>query len=1055
MFSKFFIDRPVFAAVLSIIIVMAGVLVMQGLPVSQYPEITPPQVQVRAVYPGANAQVLSNTVAQPIETQMNGVEGMIYMSSTSTNNGEYTLTVTFEVGTDINMAQVLVQNRVSQVESTLPQEVQRMGLTVNKRSSSILMFASLISPDERYDALYLGNYASLHIRDQLTRIPGVGDVMLFGVSEYAMRIWLDPYRMKTRGLTTSDVLNAIREQNVQVAAGQIGELPLDGDQDFQYPINVRGRLETTEEFGDIIIKKLPDGGMLRVRDVAKVELGAQSYSMSSLVNGQDSAAIGIFLQPGANALEVASKVRERLDELAVNFPPGVDYLVPFDTTTFVEASINEVMETLAITVILVVLVILVFLQNWRASLIPVITIPVSILGTLAVMALLDVSINMLSLFGLVLAIGIVVDDAIVVVENVIRHMDESGMSPRKATILTMKEVTGPVIATTLVLLSVFVPTAFLAGTTGQLYRQFALTIATATVFSTINALTLSPALSALILRPTGNGKLNFFARGFNAMFDRVQRVYGRIVAALIRRAAATLLIFVVLSGAAFTGFIELPKGFVPNEDQGWAMLVIQLPDAASLKRTKDVVATINKKLDTMPGVASYVAIPGYSVLDSAAASNSAVIWAVFEPWEERLPKGLDLKAMIGQLWGVAAGIQEASVYAFPPPPILGLGNAGGFAMQIQDRANLGMPALQDATMKMMIAANQHPQLRQVFSTFRANVPQLQADIDRTQAKSLDIPLSNIFETLQVYLGSVYVNDFNKFGKTYQVRVQADAEYRTSVDDITRLEVRNSAGEMIPLKTVVDVRDTLGPQTITRYNLFPAAMLNGQGAPGVSSAQAMEVMEQLAKDTLPRGMGFEWTDLSYQEKASQGKTLAVLLMAIFFVYLVLCAQYESLTLPTSVILSVPLAVLGTVAGVYIRGMDINIYTQIGLVLLVALSCKTSILITEFAKSARDEGESITGAALNAATLRFRPILMTAATFILGMIPLVIATGAGANSRQALGSGVFNGMLSATILLLFFVPTLYAVVQKATEALMNRYRSRRMEAPALPKEEQTEV
>ena len=1039
MFSRFFIHRPVFAVAVSVVIVMAGLVLMQSLPIAQYPEIAPPRVQVTATYPGANAKVLAATVAQPIEEQVNGVENMLYMNSTSTNNGQYTLTVSFEIGTDIDMAMVMVQNRVAQAEAQLPEEVQRMGISVNKQSSTILMFASVTSPDERYDSLFLNNYVTLHIKDQLSRLQGVGSVTVFGASDYSMRIWLDPDRLKALGLTTTEVISAIREQNVQVAAGQIGQMPVRDSQTFQYAVNVRGRLEETGEFEDIVIKTLPGSRMIRIKDVARVELGAEDYNVSSQANGKDSAAIGIYLQPGANALAVADRVKERMAQLSENFPPGLAYDIPFDATTFVEVSIDEVVTTLFITVILVVLVILVFLQNWRASLIPVLTIPVSLIGTLAVMAALDVSINMLSLFGLVLAIGIVVDDAIVVVENAMRHIRENRMAPREAAVLTMKEVTGPVVATTLVLLSVFVPTAFMGGTTGELYRQFALTIASATVFSTINALTLSPALSAMLLKPSGPGRPNIFARGFNRCFDRVQSVYGILVAGLIRRAFIMLILFAGITGAAVWGFIQLPKGFVPAEDQGWALIAVQLPDAASLDRTKAVVNLVNDRLKGIPGIENYVSVPGFSILDMANASNAAVIWTVFEPWEKRLPRGLDLDAMIGQIWGAVAPIQEANIFAFPPPAILGLGAAGGFTMQIQDRNNLGLERLQQEAMKMMTAANGDQNLSRVFSTFRANVPQIEALVDRNQVKSMDIPLSDVFDTLQANLGSVYVNDFNKFGKTYQVRVQADAQFRSAPGDISRLEVKSRNTAMIPLGSVVEVAETLGPQTITRHNLYPSAMMNGQGT-GISSGQAMEKMETLAGTSLPKGMGFEWTDMSFQEKTAQGQTLLVLLLAVFCVYLVLCAQYESLSLPLSVILSVPLALLGTVAAVAVRGMDINVYTQIGLILLVALSCKTAILITEFAKISREEGQSIFDAAFNAARLRFRPILMTAATFILGMVPLVVATGAGANSRQALGTAVFSGMLAATVLLIFFVPAFYALIQRAGEALAGKFKSR---------------
>lgn len=1037
MIGRFFIQRPIFAIAISIIIVLAGLITLPVLPVTQYPEIAPPKVQVRATYPGASAKVLAATVAQPIEEQVNGVENMLYMNSISTNNGQYTLDVSFEIGTDIDMAMVMVQNRVAQAESRLPQEVQRMGLNVRKRSANIMMFASLVSPDHRYDGLFLNNYINLHIKDQLARIEGVGSVFTFGAGEYSMRIWMDPDRLKSLNLTTTDVISAIREQNVQVAAGQIGQLPAKDRQDFQYTVNVKGRLTHVEEFENIIIRPLANGSMIRVKDVARVELGAQIYDIIAQTNGRESASVGIYLQPGANALAVSGLVKERMAELARSFPAGISYTIPFDSTTFVRISIDEVVQTLFITVILVVLVILLFLQNWRASLIPVLTIPVSLIGTLAVMGLVGVSINMLSLFGLVLVIGIVVDDAIVVVENAVRHMHENGLDAKEAAVRTMQEVTGPVIATTLVLLSVFVPTAFMGGTTGELYRQFALTIAVATLFSTLNALTLSPALSSLLLTHNTKAKPNFIARGFNFVFDRLQALYGKIVAGFIRRTVIVVILFSALTGAAFWGFIQLPKGFLPVEDQGWAIISVQLPDAASLSRTKTVINTINQRLADLPGVKSFVAVSGFSVMEMTSAPNFGVIWTVFDPWDERLPKGLTLDAMVGQLWGAVSEIQEAQIFAFPPPAILGLGTAGGFTMQIQDKNNLGLERLQQETMRLMGAANQDPHLSRVFSTFRANVPQLETVIDRDQVKSLGIALSDVFDTLQGNMGSVYVNDFNQLGKTYQVRVQADETFRSGRDDISRLEVRAANGQMVPLGTVVDVVDTLGAQIITRHNLYPSAMLNGQGL-GISSGQAMEKIENLSKSLLPQGMGFEWTNMSFQEKTAQGQTLLILILGIFCVYLVLSAQYESISLPLSVILSVPLALFGTVSAVSIRGMDINVYTQIGLILLVALACKTAILITEFAKISRDQGQSIFDAAFNAATLRFRPILMTAATFILGMIPLVVATGAGANSRQALGTAVFSGMLAATALLIFFVPAFYALIQRLSETLISKFR-----------------
>ncbi len=1035
MFSRFFINRPIFAAVVSIVIIIAGLVTLQSLPVAQYPEISPPTISVSTNYPGANAQVLADTVAQPIEEQVNGVEGMLYMSSTCSNNGDYTLTVSFEVGTDLDMAQVLVQNRVSQATALLPETVQRMGVTTSKESTNILLFISLTSPDNRFDSLYLSNYASLRIKDELSRIEGVGSVAIYGASDYSMRIWLNPNKLKSRGLTTTDVLNAINEQNVQVAAGQIGQPPAPQEQDFQYAINVKGRLTDAAQFENIIIKTLPGGAMVRLKDIARVELGAKTYDMSSQANGVPTAAIGIFQQPGANALNVAKKVKSTLTELKKSFPQGLSYEIPFDTTEFVTASIHEVVETLFIAIILVFIVILVFLQDWRATLIPAATIPVSLIGTFAVMSALGVSINMLSLFGIVLVIGIVVDDAIVVVENATRNMDEMRLNAHDATIRAMDEVTGPIIATTLVLLAVFIPTAFMGGITGQLYSQFSLTIATATIFSALNALTLSPALCAILLRPTAKHH-NIFARAFNWVFDRAQNGYQRTIAVMVRRGVLVMILFAGITGAAFWGFAQLPTGFVPTEDQGYALMSIQLPDAASQKRTLEVVETLNQRLGKLEGVRSWVSVPGYSLLDGAVTSNAATIWVVFDSWDERLPKGLNLKAMIGQLWKISADIQEASIFAFSPPAISGLGQAGGFEMKIQDKGDVGLTALEQITQEIARDANTQSTLSRVYTTFRANTPQLFTDVDRTQTKSLGIPLSDVFSTLKANLGSTYVNDFNVFGRSYQVRVQADATFRARVEDIKKLEVRNNNGDMIPLGSVVAVHKTLGPQLITRYNLYPTATLNGQGAAGVSSGQAMTMMENVASAKLPASMGYAWSGMSYQEKIAGASTLLIFGLAIVFVYLVLCAQYESWSLPLVIILAVPLALIGTVIAVFLRGMDVNVYTQIGIVLLIALACKTAILIAEFAKDGHDAGQGIMEAALEASKLRFRPILMTAFAFILGVFPLVIATGAGAASRQALGTAVFAGMISATFLMIFFVPVFYVVIQKMSERFFGK-------------------
>ena len=1032
MFSRFFIDRPIFASVVSIVIVIAGMVTFKFLPISQYPDILPPTVVVTASYPGANARIVADTVAQPIEEQVNGVEGMLYMASTCSSNGQYQLTVTFATGTDLDMAAVRVQNRVSIAEPLLPEDVKRLGVTTQKQSSNIVLFVNITATDPRMDELFLSNYASLYVKDELARLDGVGSVMVFGAGNYSMRVWLDPGKLKARGMTTGDVVDAIREQNVQVAAGQIGQPPVPEGQSFQFVINAAGRLADSRQFEDIIVKTGAGGRLTRLKDIARVELGSVSYDITSRYNGKETAAVAVFQRPGANALKVVERVHARMEELGKSFPPGLEYHLPFDTTRFIQTSINEVIETLLIASFLVFFVILIFLQDWRASLIPAVTIPVSLIGTFGVMGLMGVGINMISLFAIVLAIGIVVDDAIVVVENASRHIDESGLSARDATVQAMEEVTGPIIATTLVLMAVFVPTAFLGGISGQLYRQFALTIATSTAFSALNALTMSPALCAIVLRPTRQRRNPIF-RAFNWAYARGQSLYLYTLGAAVRRAVLMIPLFLLLTACAYWGFVSRPTGFLPSEDQGYAMYNVQLPDAASKARTNAVVEKLNQALATLPGIESFISVSGYSLLDGANASNCAAFWIIFKPWEERGKQGLGLEAMIGQLMMNGLSIQEAGVIAFPPPAIIGLGEAGGFQMQLQDRGNVGLPALGQMVEEMIRDGNAQPGLKEVFSMFRANVPQLFADIDRTRAKALDVPLSSVFDTLQVYLGSLYTNDFNIFGRTYQVNVQADAPFRRRMEDIRQLEVRNSRGEMVPLGTVVKVEKTLGPQIINRYNLYPTAAINGQAAPGYSSGDALNLMERLADSKLPASMGYQWTGMSYQEKATGGQAMGLFLLAVVFVYLVLCAQYESWSIPLSVILVVPLGLLGTILALVVRRLDVNMFTEIGIVLLIGMACKTAILIVEFAKVQREAGKSIAEAALEASRLRFRPIVMTACTFISGVAPLVIASGAGAASRQALGTAVFGGMISATALMVIFVPAFYVVIQRVSERL----------------------
>ncbi len=1031
MFSRFFIDRPIFAAVIAMIIVIAGLITFMNLPITRYPDILPPTVTVSTVYPGASARVLAETVAQPIEDQVNGVEGMIYMSSTSSNDGQYQLTVTFEMGTDLDMAAVRVQNAVALVESQLPEEVRRVGVQTRKRSVNIVMMVSLTSNNAEYDSLFLSNYASLRLKDELARLEGVGDVLVFG-GTYSMRIWMDPQKLKVRGLTVGDVVHAIREQNVQVAAGQIGRSPIPEDQTFQYTINVEGRLQDVSQFENIIVRAEPGGRFIRLKDVAHVELGAQSYDVNAKFKGTPSAAMAIFQLPGANALEVSQRVQDKMAELAGTFPQGMLYNIPFDTTLFVDAAIKEVIFTLFLVAFLVLLTIFIFLQDWRASLIPAVTIPVSLIGTFAVMGLLGFSLNMITLFGIVLVIGIVVDDAIIVTENAVRNIDESGLGSREATIKAMGEVTAPIVATSLVLLAVFVPTAFIGGVSGELFRQFGLTIATATVFSSLNALTLSPALCALVLRPTPERR-NAFFRGFNWLFDKGQTFYRFVLAGMVRRALLMIPLFLVISGVSYWGFTLLPTGFLPEEDQGYVMLAVQLPDGASKPRTDAVVDKVNAQLAQVEGLSGYVSVSGYSLLDGTTAANAATFWIILEPWDKRTAPHLSLEGIMGRLWGLAHTIEEARVIAFAPPAILGLGQAGGFQFELQDREGVGLDGLQQMTMEMIQAANAQAGLTNVFSSMRANEPQLFADVDRVQAKTLGIPLSDIFMTLQAYLGSFYVNDFNKFGRTYQVNIQADAPFRRHVEDLRRLEVRNEHGAMVPLGAVVDVDEVLGAQIIRRYNMYPSASISGLAAPGFSSGDAMNIMEGMARETLPATMGFEWTGMSYQERLAAGQATVIFALAVLFVYLVLCALYESWSLAFAIMLAVPLALVGTVLALWVTGLDVNMYTQIGMVLLIGLASKAAILIVEFARTLRESGKSINEAALEAARLRFRPILMTALTFVLGVFPLVIATGAGAASRRSVGTTVFGGMLSAIVLMVVFVPVFFVVLRRFSEWL----------------------
>ncbi len=1036
MLSRFFIQRPIFASVISIVIIVAGIIAQRSLPVAKFPEISPPTVQVTAFYPGASADVVAETIASPIEQEVNGVEGMMYMSSISSDDGSYTLTVTFEIGTDMDMAVVLVQNRVSIAMSRLPEEVRSQGVSTKKKSTNIIQFITLTSsptptqPQGALNSLQLSNYAMINIKDALTRISGVGDVTVFGAADYSMRIWLDPSKLKARSLTVDEVLAAIREQNVQVAAGRIGQTPAPEGTSYELAVNTLGRLRDPTEFANLILKTSRDGRMTRVRDVARVELGAKTYGLDARLNGVPAATLSVYQLPGANALEVADEVKATMAQLSEAFPEGVEYDIPFDTTRFVVASVQEVYSTLFMAVALVILVIFLFLQDWRATLVPCAAIPVSLIGTFAVMAGIGFSINMLTLFGIVLAIGIVVDDAIVVVENTARHLDR-GLPAKEAAVKAMEEITGPVIATTLVLLAVFVPTAFMGGITGQLYRQFALTISAAVVISTVNALTLSPALCGILMRPAP-ARRNFFFRAFNQLFDRTTGIYRSTITAMVRRLALVMLVFAGLVGLTAWGFVSLPTSFLPTEDQGYLFVNVQLPDGASLQRTIRVMDKLDQILEKTPGVSDRVSIAGFSLLTGNNGANLGMIAVVMDPWEERTNESVNSQAAIVEhLRREFGSIPEAIAFPFVPPAIDGLGAAGGFQMQVLNRGGGSLQTLEAVTRELVQTGNGQTGLKALNTTFSASVPQLFLEVDRTKVKRLGIPLSSVFGTLQAFLGSAYVNDFNLFGRTYQVRVQADQQYRDRAEDVNRLEVRNAQGQMVPLGTFVRIDRTFGAQSIQRYNMFPSAAINGEPAAGFSSGQALALMEQMADRSLPSSMGYEWTGMSYQEKRVGGQQYFIFALAVLLVFLVLAAQYESWTSPAAVIAVVPLAALGVVIALLMRQMENDTYTQIGVVLLVALASKNAILIVEFARELRREGRSIQESAISAAEIRFRAILMTAFSSILGFLPLLVAAGAGAASRQSVGTAVVGGMIAATCFCLLFVPGFFAVFQRLSE------------------------
>ena len=1035
--SRFFVDRPVFAAVLSILIVVAGLIGMRSLPISEYPEVVPPSVVVTAQYPGANPKVIAETVATPIEEQINGVENMLYMSSQATSDGLLTLTVTFRLGTDADKAQQLVQNRVSQAEPRLPQAVRDLGVTTVKSSPDLMMVVNLLSPDDRYDITYLRNYALLNIKDRLARIDGVGQVMLYGAGDYSMRVWIDPQRAAERGLSATDIANAVRQQNVQAAAGIIGASPSVPGLDMQFSVNAQGRLTTPEEFGDIIVKSGANGEITRLRDVARIEMGAADYSLRARLDGQPAVAIPVFQAPGSNAIAISDEVRKTMDELQQAMPDGVRYDIVYDTTQFVRTSIEKVVDTLLEAVALVVIVVILFLQTWRASIIPLVAVPVSIIGTFAVMYLMGFSINALSLFGLVLAIGIVVDDAIVVVENVERNI-EHGLSPREATYRAMKEVSGPIIAIALVLVAVFVPLAFISGLTGQFYRQFALTIAISTVISAFNSLTLSPALAALLLKDRHAPKdlltrgmdrlFGWLFRGFNKAFSRGSSAYGKGVGGLLSRKSIIVVVYLAMIGATYGLFQQVPGGFVPAQDKQFLIGFAQLPDGATLERTEDVMGRMDKIIRDHEGVGHALAFTGMSINGFTNSSNAGLIFIPLKSFDERKGAGLSGNAIAAELNKKLGTIQDAFIAIFPPPPVQGLGTTGGFKLQIEDRAGLGYQALDDAKKAFLEKAATAPELTGLYSSYQVNVPQLFADLDRAKAQQLGVSVTDVFDTLQIYLGSLYVNDFNAFGRTYSVRLQADAKFRAHAGDIGQLKVRSASGQMIPLSALMKIDFATGPERAIRYNGFLSADINGAPAEGYSTGQAQAAIDRIAAETLPKGMGFEWTDLTYQQIITGNSGVLVFPLALLLVFLVLAAQYESFTLPIAIVMIVPMGVLAALTGIWLTGGDNNIFTQIGLIVLVGLSAKNAILIVEFARELEFEGRKPVQAAIEASRLRLRPILMTSMAFIMGVVPLVTSTGAGAEMRAAMGVAVFSGMIGVTFFGIFMTPVFYVLVRR---------------------------
>ncbi|MDP1933028.1 MAG: multidrug efflux RND transporter permease subunit [Gammaproteobacteria bacterium] len=1053
-FSRFFIDRPIFASVLSLMILLGGLIAMFKLPITEYPEVVPPSIVVYAQFPGANPAVIAETVSTPLEEQIAGVENLLYMFSQANTDGMMTLTLTFAIGTDPDLAQQQVQNRVSQALPRLPEVTRQLGVTTIKASPNMTMVVHLRSPDERYDMLWLRNYALLNIKDQLARVQGVAEVQMFGAGDYAMRLWLKPDEIAELGLTASDVINTVRNQNVQVAAGLIGSAPNPSPLEVQLPVNTKGRLESVEEFENIIIATSPTGAITRLRDVARIELGASQYALRSLLDNEQAVALPILQAPGANAIQISDNVRARMEELKAGFPEGVDYSVVYDPTVFVRESIEAVVKTLLEAIALVVVVVILFLQNWRSSLIPLLAVPVSIIGTFGLMYAFGFSINVLSLFGLVLAIGIVVDDAIVVVENVERNID-NGLSPREATYQAMREVSGPIIAISLTLIAVFVPIAFISGLNGQFYKQFALTIAISTVISAFNSLTLSPALSALLLKSReqrehdkANASDNFLSRGisrffglFNRGFSRASDNYSSTVGRLLGRRTATLAVYGVLLMLTWAGLDSTPKGFIPTQDKQYLIGFAQLPAGATLDRTEAVIREMSALALEEEGVESSVAFPGLSINGFTNSASEGIVFVTLDHFDDRHRDDLSADAITNRLQQKFNGVEEAFIQIFPPPPIFGLGAIGGFRLQIQDRRDQGYDALNDVIGQVVQKAWATPELFGVFSSYQINSPQLFADLDRDRAVQLGLSIPEIFSTMQVYLGSSYVNDFNMFGRTYQVVAQADSQYRDSPDDIAQLQMRNRAGNMVPLGAVMNVRESYGPTTAQRYNGFRAGDINGGPAPGYSSGDAQLVMEGILEETLPPGFTYEWTDLTYQEILAGNTALLIFPLCLLLVYLVLAAQYESLTLPLAVIMIVPLSVLAALIGVWMTGGDINIFTQISLFVLIGLASKNAILIVEFARELEHKGMGIREAAVEASRLRLRPILMTSLAFVMGVLPMVLSTGAGAEMRNIMGIAVFSGMIGVTMFGLLLTPVFYVVLRSAEERRRNRKAERR--------------